>query len=48
LIVTAILDRDYPLVQAMTFFFGIAVVLVNLVTDLVYVLVDPRVRLGKA
>jgi peptide/nickel transport system permease protein len=47
LIVQAILDRDYPLVQALTLFFGLAVILVNLLTDLVYGVVDPRVRLGK-
>jgi peptide/nickel transport system permease protein len=46
LLVQSILDRDYPLIRALALFFGIAVVLVNLLTDLGYALIDPRVRLG--
>ena len=47
LIVQGILDRDYPLVQGMTLFFGIAVILINLLTDVAYGVVDPRIRLGE-
>jgi peptide/nickel transport system permease protein len=44
LLMDAILNRDYPVVQACTLTFAILVVLVYLVTDLVYAALDPRVR----
>lgn len=44
LLVTAIHERDYPIIQAGVVIFAFFVVLVNLVMDLVYVLVDPRIR----
>jgi peptide/nickel transport system permease protein len=40
----AVLQRDYPLVQGTTLFIAGAFVLVNLLTDLVYGLIDPRIR----
>jgi peptide/nickel transport system permease protein len=40
----AILARDFPVVQAVTLVFAVMVVLVNLMTDVVYTLLDPRVR----
>ena len=43
LMVNSIFARDYPVVQGITLFFGILVILVNLLTDLVYSLLDPRV-----
>ena len=45
LLVEAIAARDYPLVQSTTFVFAILVILVNLLTDVVYTFLDPRVRL---
>ena len=44
LIVQGILARDYPLVQGTMLLFGCAFVLVNVVVDLLYTVVDPRVR----
>ena len=44
LIVSAILARDYPLVQAAVFVVAAMFVLVNLAVDLLYAVVDPRVR----
>jgi len=44
LLYNAILARDYPVVMAATFLFGALVVLGNLVADLLYAAVDPRVR----
>jgi peptide/nickel transport system permease protein len=41
----AIGQRDYPVILAVTLLSGAAVMIVNLLTDLVYVLVDPRVSL---
>ena len=42
----AVLQRDYPLVQGTTLFIAAAFVLVNLFTDLLYGLIDPRIRRG--
>jgi ABC-type dipeptide/oligopeptide/nickel transport system permease component len=44
LIVSAIFARDYPLVQAAVFVVAAMFVLVNLAVDLLYAVVDPRVR----
>lgn len=46
LMVDAIASRDYATVQAVTLFFSIMVILFNLLTDIVYSFIDPRVRLG--
>jgi len=43
-LVEAILSRDYPIVQNLVMFIAIIVVLSNLVVDLLYVWLDPRVR----
>ena len=45
LLVDAITARDYPLVQSTTLIFALLVILVNLLTDLIYTFLDPRVRL---
>lgn len=44
LMVQAILARDYPLVQGLTFFVAGSFILVNLITDLAYAWLDPRIR----
>ncbi len=44
LTVDAVLSRDYPLIQAITLFFSFVYVLVNLLVDLSYLLLDPRIR----
>ena len=46
LAVDAITIRDYPLIQAYVVWMAIIYVLVNLVTDLLYHALDPRIRLG--
>jgi ABC-type dipeptide/oligopeptide/nickel transport system permease component len=45
LAVQAIGARDYPLLQGCILLIAVSYVLVNLLTDFIYVLVDPRVRL---
>ncbi|MDP9369177.1 MAG: ABC transporter permease [Chloroflexota bacterium] len=40
----AVLQRDYPVVQGTTLFIAASFVLVNLLTDLVYGFIDPRIR----
>ena len=42
--IQAILNRDYPVVQASVFVLATAVVLINLIVDLLYVWLDPRIR----
>jgi ABC-type dipeptide/oligopeptide/nickel transport system permease component len=42
--IQAILNRDYPVVQAAVFILATGVVLINLAVDLLYVWLDPRIR----
>jgi peptide/nickel transport system permease protein len=44
--VDAINMRDYPIIQAYVMWMAIIYVMVNLITDLSYRLLDPRIRLG--
>jgi peptide/nickel transport system permease protein len=46
LTVEAIQSRDYPVVQACVLLIALTYVLINSLTDLVYSLVDPRIRVG--
>ncbi len=46
LLVDSIGARDYPVVQSTTLVFALLIILVNLITDLAYTQLDPRVRLG--
>ncbi|MFN6978274.1 MAG: ABC transporter permease subunit, partial [Gemmobacter sp.] len=42
----ALLNRDLPLIQACVFVIAAVVMLASLIVDLLYVAVDPRIRLG--
>ena len=44
LTVDAVLSRDYPLIQGITLFFAAIYVLINLLVDLSYLVLDPRIR----
>jgi len=44
LLVSSIFTRDYPMVQGLTVTFAMLVVLISLLTDIAYALIDPRVR----
>jgi peptide/nickel transport system permease protein len=44
LITDAIQNRDYPVVQGATLFLVTVFVLLNLLTDMLYVAIDPRIR----
>ena len=46
LLVESIYTRDFPTIQALTLVFGLLVIAINLLSDLAYALVDPRVRLN--
>lgn len=45
LLIQAISTRDYKLVQGVVFFFALMYFVVNLLVDLLYMVVDPRIRL---
>jgi oligopeptide transport system permease protein len=42
--INAIVRRDYGMIMGTTLFFALIVVLANLVVDLLYAAVDPRIR----
>lgn len=44
LTIDAIVRRDYPLIQGLVLMFSFVYVLVNLAIDLIYTLLDPRIR----
>jgi peptide/nickel transport system permease protein len=44
LVISAILRRDYPVVQGVVLVTAAAYVLINLVVDMIYVFIDPRIR----
>ena len=44
LLLTALNDRDYPMVSGVNLFFATMVVGVNLMIDMIYPFLDPRVR----
>ena len=44
LVVSAVLRRDYPVIQGALLIIAAIYVLINLFIDLLYLLVDPRVR----
>jgi ABC-type dipeptide/oligopeptide/nickel transport system permease component len=45
LLVTAINNRDFPVVQAAVFIIAASFILINLVVDILYTWLDPRIRL---
>jgi len=45
--VDAIFSRDYPVIQGYVLLTGVFVVVVNLLVDLSYYLIDPRIKQGK-
>jgi len=44
LLLDSIFSRDYPMVQGLVLLFAVTYILVNLLVDLLYVAIDPRVR----
>lgn len=46
-VIDSIYDRDYPTIQGFVLFTGTVFVVINLVVDLLYVWLDPQVRLAK-
>ncbi len=44
LVVDAITRRDYPVIQGLILFFALIYIVLNLIIDIVYTIVDPRIR----
>lgn len=44
MLVTSVLSRDYPVVQGSVLLIAVSFIIVNLLVDLVYGLIDPRIR----
>ena len=44
LIISAVLRRDYPVIQGVVLVIAVTYTLINLLVDLVYLTVDPRIR----
>ncbi|QTB24025.1 ABC transporter permease [Lysinibacillus sphaericus] len=45
LLITAISNRDFPLVQGIVMYITVAVVMINFIVDILYSVIDPRIRL---
>ncbi|MCH8312926.1 MAG: ABC transporter permease [Nitrospinae bacterium] len=45
--ITAVTNRDYPLIMGVTLVYAVLIVLANIVVDMMYAWLDPRVSLGK-
>ena len=45
--VTSVTNRDYPLIMALTIFFGAFIIFTNLASDLLTAVIDPRIKLEK-
>ncbi|MGY5804306.1 ABC transporter permease [Rhizobium sp. LEGMi12c] len=46
LLVDAVTSRDYPVIMGATLVIGACVIVVNLLTDLAYAVIDPRIKVG--
>ena len=44
ILIDAMFQRDYIMIQAEIVIFGLAIVAINLIVDLLYGLLDPRIR----
>jgi peptide/nickel transport system permease protein len=44
LVLDAVLARDYPIIQGLILFFSFVYILLNLLIDLTYTFLDPRIR----
>lgn len=43
----SIFNRDYPMIMGLTIFYSILLIVMTLIVDIVYAMVDPRIKLGK-
>ena len=43
--VNSVSNRDYTMIMALTIIYGAAIIVANIVTDLITAMIDPRIRL---
>jgi peptide/nickel transport system permease protein len=43
LLIRSVVSRDYPTVQGLALVFGVMVMIINLLADISYAIIDPRV-----
>ena len=43
--INSISNRDYPIIMGMTIFIAALIIFMNLISDIIYKIVDPRIRL---
>jgi peptide/nickel transport system permease protein len=48
LTIDAVFTRDYPMIQGVVLVTAAAYILINLLVDLLYSVIDPRIRVGGA
>ncbi len=46
LLTKSLTQRDYPLIQGILLIYAVIIIVINLVTDLSYMLIDPKIRFG--
>jgi peptide/nickel transport system permease protein len=46
LLSSAVFDKDYPVIQGSVLFLAVVFVLVNLTVDVLYAVIDPRIRVS--
>jgi len=44
LLMNAVMRRDYPLIQGIVLYIALAYIIINLIIDLIYVYIDPRIK----
>jgi len=44
LVVDAILRRDYPIIQGLILVFSFTYIIINMLIDIAYTMLDPRIR----
>ncbi|HLF86428.1 MAG TPA: ABC transporter permease, partial [Nitrospiria bacterium] len=42
--ITAVTNRDYPLIMGVTLVYALLIIIANIIVDLIYVYIDPRIR----
>ena len=46
ILIEAVFQYDYPMIQAVIVIIGVGILTINLAVDLLYGLLDPRIRYG--
>ena len=47
ILLTSIYNRDYTVILGVTIFYSVIVIVLNMVVDLLYPLLDPRIKIGE-